>query len=140
MRSAGKQKGSCLTDMVGTQQFLLSRISTQEGELLGLLIEARDCTLDLDCAFDLVSVERWVRCLGSVNLPDSCLPNLLSNASKPNADGVGQRTCTVWRSRKCVVGPDWENNCSIPGESDAALRVAEYGWDWRGANKSDRLV
>lgn len=126
--------------MVGTQQFLFSHISTQEGELLGLLIEARDCILDLDCAFDLVSMESWVKCLGSVNLPDSCLPDLLSSASKPNADDVGQRTCTVWRSRKCVVWPDWENNCTVLGESDATLRDAEYGCDWRGASKSDHLV
>lgn len=85
-------------------------------------------------------MESWVKCLGSVNLPDSCLPDLLSSASKPNADDVGQRTCTVWRSRKCVVWPDWENNCTVLGESDATLRDAEYGCDWRGASKSDHLV
>ena len=73
----------------------------------------------MDCAFELVSVASWMRRLGSVNLSDSCLQDLFSSVNRPNADAVGQRTCTVRRSRECVVCPQWENNCTIPGEGDA---------------------
>lgn len=59
-----------------------------------------------------------MRCLGFVNLSDSCLQDLFSSVSKSSADAIGQRTCTVWRSWECMVWPEWEYNCTIPGEGD----------------------
>lgn len=73
----------------------------------------------LDCALELVPVESWMRCLGSVNLSDTCLQHLFSSVNKPNSDAIGQRACTAWRSRECVVWPEWENNCTVTGEGNA---------------------